>query len=132
MYAYPSLITTLALFVYLFLTVNVSRARTKYKIPPPGTTGDPTFERILRVQNNTSEQLIIFLPLLWIFSIYIDPIWGAIVGAIWIVGRILFAWGYYQAAEKRIIGFAINSLSLTVLLFGSLIGVGLEIYRTQF
>lgn len=129
---FPSLITVLALLVYLILTINVGRARAQYKILPPATSGDPNFERVLRVQQNTLEQLIFFLPLLWIFSFYVSPVWGSAIGAIWIVGRIVFAWGYYQAAEKRAIGFAITSLSSMALLLGSLIGIGLSFIDFKF
>ncbi|NJO93532.1 MAG: MAPEG family protein [Hydrococcus sp. RM1_1_31] len=126
---FPSLITALTLLVYLILTINVGRARAKYKILPPATTGDPNFERVLRVQQNTLEQLVFFLPLLWLFSIYVSPLWSSGIGAVWIIGRIIFAWGYYQAAEKRTIGFAISSLSSMILLAGSLVGIGLSIIK---
>jgi uncharacterized membrane protein YecN with MAPEG domain len=120
---FPSLITALALVVYLILTINVGRARAKYQILPPATTGDPNFERVLRVQQNTLEQLIFFLPLLWLFSAYVSPIWAGGIGALWLLGRILYAWGYYQAPEKRFVGFAMSSLSSMVLLLGSLAGI---------
>ncbi|NJK49921.1 MAPEG family protein [Candidatus Gracilibacteria bacterium] len=132
MYSLPSLITILALLVYFILTINVGRARAQYKILPPATTGDPNFERVLRVQQNTLEQLIFFLPLLWLFSFYISPIWGAGIGAVWIIGRIIFAWGYYQAAEKRTIGFGISSFSSMILLLGSLVGISLALIDFQF
>lgn len=120
---WPSLVTVIALLVYLVLTVNVGRARAKYKIMPPQMSGDPNFERVVRVQQNTLEQLVLFLPALWLFSEFISPTWGASLGAIWIIGRIVYAWGYYQAAEKRRLGFAIASLSLLTLLGGSLVGI---------
>lgn len=120
---FPSLLTALTLILYLVVTVNVGRARGKYKVPAPQTSGDPDFERVFRVQQNTLEQLILFLPSLWLFSLFVRPIWGAGIGAFWIIGRILYAWGYYQAAEKRSIGFGISSLSILVLLVGSLVGI---------
>ena len=120
---YPSLVTLIALSVYFLITLNVGRARFKYQVPPPATTGDPNFERALRVQQNTLEQMIFFLPLLWLFCFYIDPIWGAGIGAFWIIGRILYAVGYYQAADKRRVGFAISSFSSLILLIGSLVGM---------
>jgi glutathione S-transferase len=119
----PSLITVLTLLLYFVLTINVGWARAKYNVPAPETTGDPNFERVLRVQQNTLEQLVFFLPLLWLFSFYINPLWGSIIGGVWILGRILYAWGYYQAAEKRGIGFAISSLGSMVLLLGSIFGI---------
>jgi uncharacterized membrane protein YecN with MAPEG domain len=123
---FPSLIAALSLLLYLVLTINVGRARAKYQVPAPATTGNPDFERVLRVQQNTLEQLIFFLPLLWLFSSYISPLWAGIIGTIWLIGRIIYAWGYYQAAEKRVIGFAISSLSSMALLLGTLIGIILD------
>ena len=120
---FPSLITALSLFVYLVLTINVGRARSKYQIPAPAMTGDENFERVLRVQQNTLEQLIFFLPLLWLFTFYISSFWAGILGTSWLIGRIIYAWGYYQAAQKRVLGFAISSLSSMALLLGSLIGI---------
>lgn len=126
---WTSLVTVLALILYFVLTINVGRARFKYKIIPPDTTGNPDFERVLRVQQNTLEQLILFLPALWLFSIYINPIWASALGTAWIIGRIAYAWGYYQAAEKRGIGFAISSLSNIGLILGSLIGIILYLVK---
>ena len=120
---FPSLVTVLTLILYFVLTANVGRARAKYKVPVPQTSGDPDFERVFRVQQNTLEQLILFLPSLWLFSLFVSPVWGAGIGLIWIIGRILYAWGYYQAAEKRTIGFGINALSILALLVGSLVGI---------
>jgi uncharacterized membrane protein YecN with MAPEG domain len=126
---YPSLVTVLTLVLYFVITLNVGRARFQYKIAPPATTGDPNFERVLRVQQNTLEQMVFFLPLLWIFSFYVSPVWGAGIGGFWILGRILFAWGYYQEADKRRPGFAIASLSSLVLLIGSLVGIVLTFLK---
>lgn len=120
---FPSLATVLTLMLFFVLTANVGRARRKYKVLPPQTSGEPDFERVFRVQQNTLEQLILFLPSLWLFSLFVSPIWGAGIATLWIIGRILYAWGYYQAAEKRFIGFGINALSLLVLLVGSLVGI---------
>ena len=116
----------MTLLVYQVLAFNVGRARVKYKVLPPETTGNPNFERVLRVQQNTLEQLVFFLPLLWLFSFYVSPLWGALVGAVWLMGRILYAWRYYQVAE-RTIGFAISFISGIVLLLGSLFGIILSV-----
>ncbi|GAB4322916.1 MAG: MAPEG family protein [Leptolyngbyaceae cyanobacterium] len=120
---YPAFITLLALILYFVLGINVGRARVKYKVMPPQMSGDPNFERVLRVQQNTLEQLVLFLPAFWLFCQYVSPVWGSVLGAVWIVGRILYAWGYYQASEKRIPGFGIAALATIALLLGALIGV---------
>lgn len=120
---WPSLITVLALLLYLTLTINVAKARAKYKVFAPQMSGEPRFERVLRVQQNTSEQLILFLPALWLFAQFVSPLWGAGIGAVWIIGRILYTWGYYQAAERRLLGFAISVLTTLLLLLGSLLEI---------
>ncbi|YAF98738.1 MAG: MAPEG family protein [Nodularia sp. CChRGM 3473] len=130
MLPWTSLITALTLLLYLVITINVGRARAKYKVLPPQMSGNPDFERVLRVQQNTLEQIVLFLPALWLFSFYVSPFWGPAIGAIWLVGRIAYAWGYYQAAEKRMIGFGISSVSSMVLLLGSLIGIILSLVQS--
>ncbi len=77
MLIFPSLVTVLTLILYFILTLNVGRARVKYKVPVPQTSGDADFERVFRVQQNTLEQLILFLPSLWLFALFVSPIWGA-------------------------------------------------------
>lgn len=124
------LITALTLLVYLVLTINVVRARSKYNVPAPQMTGNSEFERVLRVQQNTLEQLVFFLPGLWLFSFYLSPLWGPGIGAVWLMGRIAYAWGYYQAAKKRVIGFGISFISSIVLLLGSLVGIILSLMQS--
>ncbi len=130
MLPWTGLITALTLLLYLVITINVGRARAKYKVLPPQMTGNQDFERVVRVQQNTLEQMVFFLPALWLFSLYLSQFWGAGIGAVWVLGRIVYAWGYYQAAEKRMIGFGISSLSSMVLLLGSLIGIILSLVQS--
>ena len=125
------LVTVLALMLFFVVTINVGRARVKSGIKPPQMSGDPEFERAVRVQQNTLEQLVLFLPALWIFAIVVSPTYAAGLGAVWLVGRVLYAWGYYQAAEKRGPGFGISSLAAIVLILGSLIGVVLQIVKAS-
>jgi glutathione S-transferase len=121
---YTIIVSLLAIVTYIAISINVGRARGRYKVQPPVTTGHPDFERYYRVQMNTLEQMVAFLPALWIFSI----IWGSglvvlIAGLTWIIARILFAIGYYKAAEKRILGFVISFSVTAFLIVGSLVGL---------
>jgi len=116
------LITCLALFVYVWNFLAVGQARGKHGIKAPAVTGNPDFERVFRVQQNMVEQLIVFLPALWIFSTTVSPLWGAIIGAIWVVGRVVYSIGYYTQAEKRGVGFMISGIAAAVLLIGGFLG----------
>jgi glutathione S-transferase len=129
MFPLVSLVTVLALILFLVTTINVGRARVKYGIKPPAMSGHPDFDRVIRVQQNTLEQLVLFLPALWIFAMFVQPIAAAVIGGIWVIGRCLYAWGYYQAAEKRALGFAIGVFSVMVLLVGSLVGIIQQLVR---
>jgi glutathione S-transferase len=121
--ALPGLVTVLALLLYFGLGIAVGVARIKYKISPPATTGDENFERIFRTHQNTLEQIVLFLPSLWLFSIFNNPVWGAAIGGVWVLGRIGYAWGYYIAAEKRAAGGVVANLSMLTLLIGSAITI---------
>ena len=121
--ALPALTTLVAVLLYYATIGNVGRARAKYKIAAPATTGHPDFERAFRVQMNTLEQLAAFLPALWLFALYQSPAWASLFGAMWIVGRALYAVGYYRAAEKRDAGFVIGFVAFAALWLGAAWGV---------
>lgn len=115
-----AVVTLLALLVYVWMSVSVGKARKQSGISAPAMHGDPLLERYLRVQGNTLEWLAIFLPSLWIFAFYWSDRVAALVGLVWIVGRILYALGYWADAAKREMGFMIQALATAVLLFGAL------------
>jgi glutathione S-transferase len=118
-----ALATVGALILYMFVTTRVGSARTKYGVPAPAMTGNPDFERVVRVHQNTLEQLVVFLPALWLFGHFVSARYGAALGLVWIIGRALYAWGYYRSADKRGPGFGIAIMATIVLVLGSLIGV---------
>jgi uncharacterized membrane protein YecN with MAPEG domain len=113
----------LALVEYIVFTGLVGRARVRYRVLAPATTGDPAFERAYRVHQNTLENLIIFVPAIWIFAMYASALWAAVLGVVFIVGRAIYAIGYLKAAEKRGPGAGITGLTNVVLVAGSLVAV---------
>ena len=120
MYHFTAIVTCLAILFYFFTGIQVAKARVAFGIKVPATSGNPDFERVFRVQMNTLEWLPIFLPSLWLFAIYIsDPI-AAVLGLVWIAGRILYMSGYSQAAEKRGRGFGIQAATAMILWAGAL------------
>jgi glutathione S-transferase len=127
--ALPALTTLVAVLLYIMTSVNVAFAREKYKIAAPAITGNVDFERIFRVQMNTLEQLIAFLPALWLFALYMSPAWSSAIGAVWIAGRALYAVGYARAADGRGKGFVIAFAALALLWLGAIWGVVATILR---
>ena len=120
MYHYTALVTCLTILFYFFVSVQVSRARIAYGVKLPAVTGHPDFERVFRAQMNTLEWMPVFLPSLWLFAIYLNDAIAAMIGAVWIVGRVLYMIGYTKAVEKRGPGFAIQALATIALLVGAL------------
>ncbi|HLZ02970.1 MAG TPA: MAPEG family protein [Bradyrhizobium sp.] len=120
MYHFTALVTLLAALFYFYTSTRVARARIKYGVKLPAISGNADFERVFRVQMNTLEWLPIFLPSLWLFAIYISDWGAALVGAVWIIGRIVYMIGYTEAVPKRSPGFFIQALACTVLLLGAL------------
>ena len=128
-HAWVALVTLLALLVYVWMGINVGRARGKSGINAPAMTGDPVLERTIRAHYNTLEWLPIFLVSMWLFALYWNDMVAAAIGVVWIVGRIVYARGYIADPSKRSTGFMIQMVATAVLLFGALgkIGYGLAV-----
>jgi glutathione S-transferase len=120
MFHFTALVTCLAILLYFFTTIQVSKARAAFGIKVPATSGNPDFERVFRVQMNTLEWMPIFLPSLWLFAIYVSDPGAAVLGLVWIAGRALYMTGYSQAAAKRGRGFAIQAAAAILLWAGAL------------
>jgi uncharacterized membrane protein YecN with MAPEG domain len=121
--ALPALMTLLAVLWYVMTAIQVGRAHGKYKIDAPAMTGHPALERAVRVQMNTLEQLAAFLPAMWIYAWFGNPRWAAIACGVWIVGRIIYAIGYWADANKRGPGFGITFFALAAVWVAALISV---------
>jgi len=118
-----ALITTFTLILLFGVAFNVSKARVRYKVDAPATTGHPKFELAYRVQMNTLENAVVFIPALWLFSYYVSVSWGAILGSTWLIGRIWYAFAYCKDAKKRAGGFGLSLLSFVILTIGVLIEI---------
>jgi glutathione S-transferase len=120
---WTALVILFALIEYMVFGFLVGGARARYKISAPATSGHPEFERTFRVHYNTLEMLVVFIPAIWLFGMYLNPRWGAIIGAVFVVGRALYAIGYIRAPEKREVGAMLSFACLAVLLVGAVFGV---------
>jgi len=117
-----ALVASLALLVYMGIVLSVGRARAQYKVEAPAVTGNPIFERHFRVQQNTVEQLVVFFPALFLFAQLASEGVAAILGLIFVAGRVLYAIGYVKDPARRGPGFLISSLANTALVLGALVG----------
>jgi glutathione S-transferase len=122
------LIVLLALAQFTWFSVRVGITRGKYGVEAPKTTGNEIWERLYRVQQNTMEQLILFIPAMLAFSAYLSARWALIPGVVFLVGRQLYSWEYISKPPSRTPGMALTLLANAVLLVGALVGVGMKIF----
>ena len=121
---YPAAVTVLALLFYLLATMNCGRNRAKHKIAAPAVTGHEEYERANRVQMNTLEHMVFFLPSMWLYAWSVSANWAADFGQLWVVGRILFALAYYRNPTKRAPGMVITLAAQIVLFIGAFVCIG--------
>jgi len=119
----PALVTLLTVLLQFGTMYAVGWARGKYRIEAPATTGHPAFERAYRVQLNTLESTVMFLPALWLAAHYGYVLWGGIAGLVWIVGRVWYAWAYLGDAKKRGPGYMVGMLGWAALVVMSALGL---------
>jgi glutathione S-transferase len=117
---FVAIVTVLALAEFFWFSVRVARARARYGVVAPATTGHEEFERHFRVHMNTQEQLVMFLPALWIFASYVSPLWAAALGVVFLLGRAIYAISYVREPKSRGLGFALTVIPTFLLLIGSL------------
>ena len=122
-FRWPALVTLAVLVLHFVLAWNVGRARGKFGIKAPAVSGNANFERVYRVQMNTIETTIMFLPALWLYAAFLSEVWAAALGAVWVVSRIWYAIAYAQNAAKRGPAFGLSALVFVVLALGAAWGV---------
>ena len=119
----PAVVSLAALIVYQGTAMAVGQARFKHKVKPPASSGPEDFERALRVQQNTLEQLVFFLPTFWLAALLGNLSWACLLGFIWVGGRVAYGVGYRIDPSRRGPGFGISFLSSAALLVMAIVGV---------
>ena len=116
--------TLLAVLITLFAAGRVGMLRGKHSIEAPATVGHPGFERAFRMHVNTVENLVLFLPLLWLSALFYGgqlPFW---IGLVWIVSRVIYMLGYAQEnTQRRGPGALLGVISLAALAVLSILGL---------
>jgi uncharacterized membrane protein YecN with MAPEG domain len=108
-------VTVLALLQFVWFGIQVGSLRAKHEIGAPATSGTPEFERMFRVHYNTMEQLVVFLPALWLYAHMVNPLWGAGFGVVYLVGRFVYRAAYLKNPASRGAGFTLTFLPAAVM-----------------
>jgi uncharacterized MAPEG superfamily protein len=115
---YVALVIVGALLQYFYFGILVGNARGKYNVAAPAITGHPVFERYYRVHQNTLEMLVIFIPAIVLFAYWVRPDLGAGIGAVYLIGRIVYLRAYVSDPGSRSLGFGLSILPTLILLLG--------------
>ena len=125
---YTFIIILIALLQYLFFVGRTGFSREKYGVKAPKTVGHDVWERIFRVQQNTMEQLIIFIPGRLLFSQYVGVVWALIPGLAFVIGRQIYSHLYVKDPASRGPGMIMSFFANIALVIGSLIGIGISLF----
>ena len=121
-----AIITVLVLAQAFMFAIQVGQARVKHGVKAPDISGNADFERVFRVHQNTLEQLILFVPALWIFGMYVHQLTGAAIGLVFLIGRFIYRAAYINDPASRSLGFGLGAAALAVLMLGGLIGAAMS------
>ena len=119
---YVAIVTVLILLQYFYFGLASGKARGKAGLEAPAIAGDDLYERKYRIHQNSMEQLVSFLPAMWMFSYYISPVYGAGLGVAFLAGRTIYSAAYAKDPKSRGKGFAIGFFAMLIGLIGTLYG----------
>jgi glutathione S-transferase len=116
-----TIVTILALMQFYWFGIEVGKMRGKHQCKAPAITGAPEFECMFRVQQNTMEQIVMFIPALWLFAELVNPVWAAGMGVVYLLGRTIYRFAYVKDPKSRATGFMLTVLPTSVMLLWVLV-----------
>ena len=122
-----TIVTILALMQFYWFGIEVGKMRAKHQCKAPAITGAPEFERMFRVQQNTMEQIVMFIPALWLFAEFVNPLWAAGMGVVYLIGRTVYRMAYVKDPKSRGAGFMMTVLPTSVMLLWVLVDAVLSL-----
>jgi glutathione S-transferase len=117
------LVILLALVQYTFFIFMAGRARERTGVAAPAITGNEEFERYYRVQMNSVELLVAFIPAMLIGAMTLSIWLTAVLGLVYLIGRQLYYHAYVTEPKQRGLGFMLSLLPIIILLVGSIVSV---------
>jgi len=123
-YAISALVTVFSSVFTMYLAYNTGMTRMKFKAQPFEETKSKEVIIANRVHMNCVEATVVFLPLLWMATIFgPSAMIAGIIGSIWFMSRVWYAFGYLRDPSKRTIPFMLGLLCIAVSALLSLYGL---------
>jgi len=118
---YTTIITILILLQFTWFGIQVGSMRARHDVKAPAMSGAPGFERMNRVHYNTMEQLVVFLPALWLYAHMVNPVWAAGFGVVFLIARFIYHSAYLKDPAGRSVGFTLTILPGAIMLIWVLV-----------
>jgi glutathione S-transferase len=115
------LVILFALLQLIVFAVAVGKARDRFGVKAPAVMGNENFERYYRVQMNSIEMIVVFIPSILLAASYWSPFLIAAIGLIYVVGRILY-FNAYVADKKRTAPFLMSFIPNIFFVVAAIIG----------
>ena len=122
---YVVAVVMLALLQYTWFAIEVGHARGRFEVPAPATSGNENFERFFRAHQNTTEQLVVFLPAIFACAYLVNETLAAAMGLLFVVGRLMYFRGYTDPEKSRSLGFGLGLIANAVLILATLYQAGI-------
>jgi glutathione S-transferase len=117
-----AIVTVFALIQSVFFAFQVGKSREEHGVTAPLMTGPDGFLRDFRVHMNTVENLVVFIPALWMFGYFVGAYWAAGIGLVYVISRFMYRAAYTGDPAKRSLPFTIGLACLAILLLGTIVG----------
>ena len=118
---YTTIVTVLILLQFTWFGIQVGSMRVKHDVKAPAMSGAPEFERMFRIHYNTMEQLVVFLPALWLYANMVNPLWAAGFGVVFLIARFIYQSAYLKDPSSRSMGFTLTILPGAIMLIWVLV-----------
>ena len=121
-YTLSALVTLSTSLMIFFLAFRVGMTRMKHKVKPYEDTKEKAVLIANRVHMNTIEMTVVYLPILWVATVFSSANLAWILGIAWFITRVGYAVAYTQKPKKRelpfIMGVACIGLTSLLALYG--------------
>ncbi len=122
-YTLSALVTIFSSLFTMYLAYNVGMTRMAHKEPPHKAIKSKEVMIANRVHMNCIENSVVFLPLLWVATVFGSANIAGIIGAVWFVSRVFYAFGYLKDPKKRQIPFMVGLVCIVLTAILGLYGI---------
>lgn len=122
-YTLSALITIFTSIFTFYLAFNVGATRRKTKSSALDNKQDKQVIVSNRVHMNMIEASIVFIPLLWIATLYTSATIAGSIGAIWFASRVWYSAVYLKNPDARAIPFIIGVVCTAIVSLVAFYGI---------